>query len=108
MSLWLTPSPHHLPEPHGERQGGDKGHGGTCWERHSLANPPLRRTPWPHPQRAQGHRPEELLVSKSFLLLYFVFPSFPAFFRRAQMPLLWLGSLGQQPAEAPETPCVSA
>lgn len=77
--------------------------------RRSLANPSFCRIPWPHPQRAQGHRLEELLLSKSFLLLYFFFPSsFPAFSRRAQMPLLWLGSLGQQPAEAPETLCVSA
>lgn len=30
--LWLTPSPRCLPKPHGEREGGDKGHGGTCWE----------------------------------------------------------------------------
>lgn len=37
MSLWLTPSFHHLPQSHGECWVGDKGHGGiagtgTAWQ----------------------------------------------------------------------------
>lgn len=56
----------------------------------------------------QAQRLGGLLLSRRLCVCLFFPPPFPACSKRAQMPLLWLGSLGRQPEEAPETPCVSA
>lgn len=69
---WLTPSLHHLPQSHRECWVGDKGHGGHCWDRHSLANPSLCRTTAGAGARAAGAACLQILFVFLFSFLLFL------------------------------------